>query len=243
MSENCQSECIRENNKYTIMQKRVYEETAKQWNLNNVDPVVGSFHAHNNWTDYEFLFTDIDDLETKTVLDFGCGPGRNLVKFSNRFKQIDGVDIAEGNLQNALLWIIHNNCEQQKHKLILCNGVDLQCIRNEEYDIIMSTICMQHICVYEIRFNYFKEFYRVLKPGGHITIQMGYGTPSPQTVDYYDNYYEALTTNRGCDTNITNYTQIENDLLRIGFKNFKYHIRPTGPGDVHPNWIFFSAQK
>ena len=37
--------------------------------------------------------------------------------------------------------------------------------------------------------------------------------------------------------------QIEKDLLSIGFKNFKYYIRPTGPGDGHPNWIFFNAQK
>jgi ubiquinone/menaquinone biosynthesis C-methylase UbiE len=102
---------------------------------------------------------------------------------------------------------------------------------------------MQHICVYKIRYNYFKEFYRVLKPGGHITIQMGYGTPSRMTVDYYDDYYDAKATNRGCDTNISDYKQLEKDLLSIGFKNFKYYIRPTGPGDCHPNWIFFNAQK
>jgi ubiquinone/menaquinone biosynthesis C-methylase UbiE len=88
-----------------------------------------------------------------------------------------------------------------------------------------------------------KEFYRVLKPSGYITIQMGYGVPSPKTVDYYDNYYDAQSTNRGCDTSIADYTQVEKDLLSIGFKNFNYYIRPTGPGDIHPYWIFFNAQK
>jgi len=231
------------NNKYTAMQKNQYENEARSWSLSNLNPVVGSFNAHNNWSDYDFLFKDIDNCENKTVLDFGCGPGRNLVKFSKKFKQIHGVDIAEKNLENALLWIKHNNINEENHKLILCNGVDLNTIKNEEYDIVMSTICMQHICVYNIRLNYLKEFYRVLKPGGYITIQMGYGTPSPLTVDYYDNYYEATGTNRACDTNISNYKQIEKDLLTIGFKNFNYYIRPTGPGDCHPNWIFFNAEK
>jgi ubiquinone/menaquinone biosynthesis C-methylase UbiE len=231
------------NNKYTIMQKSSYENLAEQWNVNNLDPVVGSFNAHNIWSDYEFLFKDIDNFENKKMLDFGCGPGRNLVKYSSKFHRIDGVDIAEVNLRNAVLWIKHNNIESQKHTLILCNGVDLSNIGNEEYDIVMSTICMQHICVYTIRFNYLKEFYRILKEGGHITIQMGYGTPSPSTVDYYDDYYDAQATNRSCDTNISDYKQIEKDLLSIGFKNFKYYIRPTGPGDCHPNWIFFNAQK
>jgi ubiquinone/menaquinone biosynthesis C-methylase UbiE len=231
------------NNKYTIMQKMQYENDAENWNIANIDPVVGSFNEHNNWNDYELLFTDIDNCENKIMLDFGCGPGRNLVKYSSKFKHIDGVDIAETNIRNALLWIKHNSIDLQKHNLILCNGVDLNNIYDETYDIVMSTICMQHICVYTIRLNYLKEFYRILKSGGHITIQMGYGTPSPCTVDYYDDYYEAEFTNRGCDTNISDYKQIEKDLLHIGFKNFKYYIRPTGPGDYHPNWIFFNAEK
>jgi ubiquinone/menaquinone biosynthesis C-methylase UbiE len=231
------------NNKYTLMQKTCYENDASNWNISNLDPVVGSFNDHNNWSDYDFLFKDIDNLESKIMLDFGCGPGRNLVKFSNKFKKIDGIDIAEQNIKNAIVWINHNNIELNKHNVYLCNGVDLNCIDDETYDVVMSTICMQHICVYEIRLNYLKEFYRVLKPGGYITIQMGYGTPSPDSVDYYDNFYDAQSTNRGCDTNISNHTQVETDLLNIGFKNFNYYIRPTGPGDRHPNWIFFNAQK
>ena len=234
---------LNKDNKYTLMQKKQYDSESNSWTINNRNPVVGSFDDHNNWNDYEFLFSDIENYENKIVLDFGCGPGRNLVKYSSKFTRVDGTDISEKNLQNALVWIDYNNIEKKKHNLILCNGIDLNSIDDKTYDIVMSTICMQHICVYDIRFNYLKEFYRVLKNGGHITIQMGYGTPSPATVDYYDNCYTATSTNRACDTNISHYTQIEKDLLSIGFKNFKYYIRPTGPGDCHPNWIFFNAQK
>ena len=37
--------------------------------------------------------------------------------------------------------------------------------------------------------------------------------------------------------------QIERDLTAVGFAAFKYWIRPTGPGDTHPHWIFFTAVK
>jgi SAM-dependent methyltransferase len=230
-------------NKYTVMQLNYYENEAKRWNIHNLDPVVGSFIPHNNWSDYDFLFKDIIYLDSKKVLDFGCGPGRNIVKYNNTFKNIDGVDISQTNLNNAAIWIKHNNINIENTNLFLCNGVNLSNIGNENYDIVMSTICMQHICVYEVRLNYLKEFFRVLKPGGYITIQMGYGKGSLMTVDYYANNYDALSTNRGCDTDISDYTQVENDLTSIGFKNFNYYIRPTGPGDCHKNWIFFNAQK
>jgi ubiquinone/menaquinone biosynthesis C-methylase UbiE len=230
-------------NKYTVMQRQQYESDATNWNLHNLDPVVGSFMAHNSWSDYDFLFKDIDNLNDKKILDFGCGPGRNLVKYNDIFKNIDGVDISVKNLENARMWLQYNNKNADNTNLFLCNGVDLNIIQNEQYDVVMSTICMQHICVYDIRLNYFKEFFRILKTGGYITIQMGYGKDSPLTVDYYSNHYDAKSTNRGCDVCISDYKQIEKDLLNIGFKNFKYYIRPVGPGDIHPNWIFFSAQK
>lgn len=233
---------ITPNNNYTIMQKNLYESLASQWNVNNLDPVVGTFNEHNAWVDYEYLFVDIPEKYKKDVLDFGCGPGRNLVKYSDQFNRIDGVDIAQRNLQNASIWIRYNQKDEAKHKLILCNGVDISNIGNEEYDIVMSTISMQHICVYKIRLNYLREFYRVLKPGGYITLQMGYGG-SGTGVDYYYNSYEAIASNGGCDTNITDILQIQKDLEGIGFKNFKYYIRPVGPGDRHANWIFFNAQK
>ena len=234
-----------EENKYTQMQKNHYELMASKWNINNLEPVVGSFKAHNAWEDYEYLFKDIDSLSEKIVLDFGCGPGRNLVKYNNRFKRIDGVDIGSINLENAKIWMKHNNIDENSSKLYLCNGVNLKNIQDQEYDIIMSTIAFQHICVYDIRFNYLKEFYRLLKPNGFITIQMGFGKnpPNKRTVGYYDNYYEAQVTNGWCDTSIEDHTQVENDLTSIGFKNFKHYIRPVGPGDNHTNWIYFSAQK
>ena len=124
-----------------------------------------------------------------------------------------------------------------------CNGIDLSDIPSNSYDLVMSTVVLQHICVHEIRYNYFKEFYRVLKPGGCIAIQMGCGSPSPSTVPYHDNYYDAPATNRSSDCEIRHPNQLKDDLDKIGYNKFSYLIGPVGPGDSHPFWIYFNAQK
>ena len=230
---------------YTQMQKNIYESDATSWSINNRNPVVGSFDAHNAWADYEtYLFKDIKtSLHTITALDFGCGPGRNLVKFADKLKRLDGVDISQNNLDNAKLWIAHNKLDTDNFTLYLCNGKDLDNIDSKKYDLIISTITLQHICVHEIRLNYFKEFYRVLKPGGMISLQMGYGLGTHATRDYYDDYYDASATNGQCDTRVDDPRQLKDDLTSIGFVDFKYYIRPTGPGDRHGHWIFFNARK
>jgi len=232
---------IESNNKYTQMQLNQYNELANQWSEENRNPVVGTFDLHNQWTDYEILFERISGARSKVALDFGCGPGRNLVRYKNVFKQLDGVDISPINIEKAKMYCFKNAVIN--NKLFVNNGVDLDCIESEQYDVVMSTIALQHICVYDIRKSFFKEFHRVLKSGGVLTAQMGYGSPSPMSVGYYENYYDATASNRGCDVCIESYKQLEDDLLEIGFTDFQYKITTVGPGDFHPNWIFFSVVK
>jgi ubiquinone/menaquinone biosynthesis C-methylase UbiE len=228
-------------NKYTVMQQHQYDDEANAWKLDNKDPVVGSFDQHNSWLDYDtFLFKGID-TSSKVALDFGCGPGRNIVKFANRFYKIDGVDISNKNLENAKLWCEFNHIEPPN--LFKTNGVDLSIISNASYDVIFSTICLQHICVHEIRFHLMKEFHRVLKADGFICLQMGYGYGHPFCVGYHENHYDANRTNSGFDTRVNSPVELQTDLEKIGFRNFDYDLRPTGPGDSHSAWIFFRAQK
>ena len=231
---------ITSENKYTKMQLDFYEYEAAQWSEHNPNPVVHNFDAHNNWADYEHLFTNLKNQNELIGLDFACGPGRNIVKYKNRFKRLDGADISEKNIENSKYYTAKNEINSN---LYVCNGVDLDVIDSNLYDFVMSTIALQHICVHEIRYNYFKEFYRVLKPNGVLTIQMGYGSPSPMTVGYYENYYDATGTNRRCDVRIDSPQQLEGDLTEIGFKSFNYTIGKVGPGDLHPNWIYFNVVK
>lgn len=233
---------INSDNKYSKMQKNQYDNEASKWQVNDRDHVVGSFDKHNAWQDYDdYLFKNVEDTQNKLALDFACGPGRNIVKFNKRFKRIDGVDLSQNNLDNASIWCQHNNIEIPT--FYQNSGTDIAIVPSDHYDVVFSTIAMQHICVHEIRFSLLTDFYRVLKSNGKICIQMGFGTNHPQSVGYYENFYDATGTNSWCDTRIEDPNQIKSDLEKIGFINFDYDLRPNGPGDGHTNWIFFRAQK
>ena len=224
------------------MQKLQYENEASMWSIRNRDPVVGAFDGQNQYPYAERLFNGID-TKNMVALDFGCGPGRSLVQFSELFHQIDGVDIAENNLKNAMSWLKYNKIAKES-RLFMNNGVDLKPIESDYYDLVYSIICLQHIAVHSIRYSLKSEIFRVLKPGGWFTAQMGFGARnrSAKSVSYYDNFYEAAGTNGICDVNIIDYNDLKNDLTKIGFENFSYSLHPSF-SDLVPQWIFFRGQK
>ena len=239
-------------NKYSNLQNVAYDNMASMWSIKNKNFVTGPFNRHNKWEDYNFLFSgmfDFHDGGTKlplaknmSALDFGCGPGRNLEKYSSNFKRVDGVDISHVNLDNAKKWLKHTgSCRD--NNLFKTNGTDLREISDSQYDVVMSTITLQHISVHEVRLNLFKEFYRVLVDSGWFTAQMGYGEGKLGAVPYYKNYYNSGSRNGRTDVYVESPDQLKEDLYKVGFNSFDYEIRPTGPADKHPNWIFFRAKK
>jgi len=241
------------NNKYTNMQKQFYNSAYASWSLDNIGYVVGDFEILNNWDELNNTMLEfIGDTKNKIALDFACGPGRNLVLFKDKFKRIDGVDISGKSLENARLYF--NYCgDNSEHQLFLCDGVSLSCIENDKYDAIITVNAFHHICVYDIRFNYLKEFYRVLKPGGKISFMTAYGKPNSlkHSTDYYSNFYDAQATNSAMDARTEDPSQLKNDLDKIGYINFQYKIvsnLPCSPDDQwtvdhrFPHMIIFSAE-
>jgi SAM-dependent methyltransferase len=225
---------------YLNMQKGHYESAAAAWSVVDKNPVVGSYQEHNNFADYdEYLFPKID-TSNLIALEYGCGPGRNLIRFHKQFKRIDGVDIGQTNINNAFINI--KDAELELPNLYVNSGDDIP-TDDEIYDIVFSVICLQHICVHEVRYKIMQEIYRVLKKGGYFCFQMGYGNPKTNSVPYYTNNYESSTTNGGNDVNVEKYEFLEKDLTEIGFKNFEHNIGKTGPGDGHGNWIWVRVQK
>jgi ubiquinone/menaquinone biosynthesis C-methylase UbiE len=223
-------------NPYTRMQKSQYERDADLMNQEN-----HMFHNANR--DYwDILVSDTEsNFRGKVGLDFGCGCGRNVMNLWMRFARMDGVDISRGNLQHARENLLKCGCPPECFRLFESNGVDLSCLPADEYDFIMSTIVLQHISVHDIRFGLLKEFYRVMKAGGLLSFQMGFGEGYGRA-GYFDNHYDAKVTNSDHDTSVTDPEQIAGELRQIGFSNVRHVIRKPF-SDGHPNWIFVKAEK
>jgi ubiquinone/menaquinone biosynthesis C-methylase UbiE len=224
------------------MQRVHQDDEAARWNLKEKDYIAGPFDAHNLWPDYQtFLFQNMQLDEHPRALDFGCGFGRCISLYRDIFDSIDGVDISGVGLQKAKEYLLSENLEVPN--LYLSNGTDIREVPSSTYDVVYSVICLQHICVHQIRLGLMKEFYRVLKPGGLFTAQMGYSSVHPKSVGYYENQWDATGTNGTMDCRVEDQKQLSDDLTALGFVDFEYWLRPTGPADIHEKWIFFRGRK
>jgi ubiquinone/menaquinone biosynthesis C-methylase UbiE len=230
---------ISPDNQYTQMQYNAYEYEGMSGRMNKEN-----HSGHNTNPDYwNILVADTDhpSYKEKVGLDFGCGCGRNVQNMITRFKRFDGVDISPTLVSQAKVNIAKDGHDESKFAIYTCSGVSLDVLKDNEYDFVMSTIVLQHICVHSIRVGYFGEFFRVMKPGGILSFQMGFGNRNG-SVGYYDNYYGANGTNGGCDTRVENPEQLINDLKNAGFVDITYVIRPPFQ-DMHSQWIFVNAIK
>lgn len=236
---------------YAEQSQRVYDDLASRHAMEadgtvTADVVVGlgTFYEHNAWPDMALLWEGLDEHATRAMvaLDFGTGPGRNMEKWHERFARVDGVDIAKTNLENADRYLRARGVAD--YRLYHCDGRDLANVPSGFYDVVFSTIVMQHITFHSIRYHLFEEFYRVLRCGGRISKQMGFG-PSvvdpPITVDYHND----LRVTDAHDTRVEDPDDLRRDLEAIGYVDFRYRIRPSGPGAERfaGQWIFFQATK
>ena len=176
---------------------------------------------------YSMLFDNQDHSE-HVALDFGCGLGRFISVMHDRFKRIDGVDLSSKMLEYAQSILASQNvknCTLQQN-----NGYDLSNIADNTYDVVYSVCVLEHIAVHEIRHNYFKEFFRVLKQNGTLAVIMKGGSQYQnlsKSSAWYDNCYDANVTNGGYDVRIDSLLDVANDLFSIGFYDVGFLLTPT----------------
>jgi SAM-dependent methyltransferase len=231
---------VDKDNPYTNMQRKYYESG------------VATHLRHNKFPHYwDILLGDLKDSgkwKGKNALDFGCGAGRNVINMATlcEWDNVDGCDISAKNIELTRDLINAADVFAPQHGGYVVDGISLRGVDEPNnvpldfYDFIMSTITLQHICVYDIRFKILEGMYACLREGGLLSIQMGF---KGRHIGYYENNYDAKDTNSKCDVIVSDPKQIVEDLEKIGFKEIHTSVTASDHDGTHPEWIFAKGIK
>ena len=214
--------------RYAAMQKASYSVDPKnEFEVKEV--IVGHYDAHERYPYEKYLLRNVPDPKQIAALDFGCGPGRMILRMSKLLGRVDGIDISKQLIEVAREW---TGGIETVGELFVNDGTSLQPVPSAQYDLVYSTIALQHISVLSIREALFSEFHRVLKPGGQLALQMIYTEKPREEWLEHATWSEARTDARGtnsrCDVLITkdSLPEVERSFEKAGFGNFSWELAP-----------------
>lgn len=218
--------------------------------------IVGNYDWHEAFPYEKCLFGDMDPTGLM-ALDFGCGPGRMVNRARNfGFAKVDGVDISEYAIDYA-------RTNFPGSSFFVSSGVDVGYIPDDVYDVIYSTIAIQHIPCKTIRTNIIRGLHNCLKPGGKIALQIAYHpTMSPgvwshdtEHASYSSDFWNAKATNGHADmvVNRSDLPMLRSDIEDI-FSDVSFHFENVSEkyanlnGHYHApywaqDWLFIYGTK
>lgn len=134
------------------------------------------------WTPEEFLATGEAEIAAVlaeaeplglparrgAALDFGCGAGRLTRALSLRFERAVGVDISEGMVRVAR----ELNADRPNCEFVVNDAPDLARFGSAAFDLVYSSIVLQHVPGRMLALGYVRELVRVLADGGLAVFQV-----------------------------------------------------------------------
>jgi ubiquinone/menaquinone biosynthesis C-methylase UbiE len=111
------------------------------------------------------LLQNVGMKKEDVVLEIGCGVGRSGVFVAPVCKEWIGVDVSENMLEHTRKRLKHLH----NFRTVASNGYDLREIASATVDLVYCTVVFMHLDEWE-RYNYIKEGFRVLRPGGRMIV-------------------------------------------------------------------------
>jgi ubiquinone/menaquinone biosynthesis C-methylase UbiE len=130
---------------------------------------LGHFHWRNSQYPAYIELMPVNTGDNLVVLDFGCGPGNDLVGFSQFSKPAElygidvspkAIDLARERLALHGSNVSFQNCDEKFTR------IDLP---DDSVDLIHSSGVLHHMTNPDLALQ---EFYRILKPGGKVQIMV-----------------------------------------------------------------------
>ena len=145
-------------------------------NLNEKQIKENFFHSGELYTQkiLSWIESDFKDfnIQSASVLDFGCGVGRVVLPLSKKFKNVCGIDISKGMLEEAV-----KNCKEQNIDNCVFD-TELTNVK-DKFDLVHSIVVFQHIPT-KIGFDYFNRLIDLLNNDGigvlHFTYSQRFNT-------------------------------------------------------------------
>ncbi|MEL7499964.1 MAG: class I SAM-dependent methyltransferase [Planctomycetota bacterium] len=190
---------------------------------------------HNAYYERPAMLDLLPDVDGKRVLDAGCGPGAYSAALVKRGAVVDGIDVSDRMLElaNERLGNMIDRQQVRLHRVDMTQPLTI--FENATFEVVNAPLCLDYI---EDWTSLFREFCRVLKPGGHF--QFSCGHPAFDA-DYFNtrNYFsvEQVECNwTGFDIPIRmpsfrrSLTEAINPVIEAGFL-LKKVIEPTPTED------------
>ncbi|EAR59979.1 class I SAM-dependent methyltransferase [Neptuniibacter caesariensis] len=188
-----------------------YEERAEQFWEGTRD--------HDVSQNIDALLRALPSSRSLKILDFGCGPGRDLVKFKAQGHEAVGLD---GSAEFCKMAVQYSGCEVLHQSF---SELDLVA---ESYDGIFANASLFHVpkALYP---QVLKACFTALKPGGVLFSSNPRGEGEGMNGLRYGHYMELATS--------------EAYLRAAGFEMVEHYYRPVGMPRHLQHWLAIVARK
>lgn len=139
---------------------------------------------HNAYYDRPAMLSLMPELQGRKVLDAGCGPGAYAEQLVKRGAVVVAIDVSERMLELAEKRL-QRSLKKGKVELRLADLTQPLKLADEEFDFVNAPLCLDYIEDWQALF---REFLRILKPGGVLLFSCGHPAFD---ADYFDtsNYF------------------------------------------------------
>ena len=122
------------------------------------------------------------------ALDFGCGLGRLTRALGRRFGRCVGVDVSPRMIERAR----ELNADATGCEFVTNDADDLSAFATGSFDLVYSSIVLQHLPSAERIERYVADFVRLLTPGGVAIFQIPAALPTRHRVQARRRLYATL---------------------------------------------------
>jgi SAM-dependent methyltransferase len=139
--------------------------------------------AHNAYYERPAMLSLLPPVENKRVFDAGCGPG-----IYTEWLVLHGALVVACDLSPKMLALAEARLQGRASFFKADLAAPLVFLESAQFDIVLSALALEYVRDW---LAVFKEFYRVLRPGGLLLFSAGH--PSDEFYDHHPtgNYFQV----------------------------------------------------